>query len=386
MRRLAQVVAVVTVALLAWQAVTAERIARAGGCGFDGEQYCAAARGLRIDAPYSRRPLVPHLVRLLHLGSVLDRFVVVDLVALAVAAVLAGVLVVRLSGSVDAAVVAGCLLLLQPLTVHAALTYPAATDPVALALLLGWLVLYAFERPWWGLPVAVLACLAREALGPVVLAVVVADVVTSRPRWRLAVATAAAVVTAVAYDYAVPSAGRGLTTAQVLRTWLRMHFGSVGGGARLAWMVLTGLGLVPLLLLARNAWRVPRRPLVLLGTAAAVNAVLAVAGGNDTARLLLPTLAVVIVLAPAYAAREPRVVPVLAVLVAGTVLLWRPWLVSPGETAAFLRYYTPYYSGAAAFTRRFVLDGAVAVTTVACAAMVARWRGSAGSRAGRRGR
>ncbi len=366
MKWLARGIAAFTAAMLVWQAVTAERIARAGGCGFDGEQYCAAARGHRIDVPYARRPLVPWLVRHLPGESALDRFVVVDLVALLVAAVLAGVLVVRLSGSRDGAVVAGCLVLLQPLTVHAALTYPAATDPAALALGLGWLVLLLGRRPWWSLPVVVLACLAREAWGPLVVAVVVADIAVSGARWRLRVATVVAVAAAVTYDYALPSTGPAPTTLHVLRTWLAEHFGSPGGVARLAWMLLTGLGLVPLLLLSRGAWRAVHRPVVVPLVAAAVaNAVLAVVGGNDTARLLLPTMAIGIALAVAYAARSPHVVRVLVVLVAGTLAMWRPWLVSPGETAAFLRYYTPYYSGAAAFTHRVVLDGSLAISALA---------------------
>jgi len=371
--------ALVTAAAVVWQAFTTGRIEQADGCGFDGEQYCAAARGERIAPPYSRRPLVPLLVRALRLGSVLDRFLVVDLVALAVAAFLVGVLVVRLAGdaarsrAVAAAVVAGCLVLLQPLTVHAAFAYPAATDPVALALALGWLVLLLGGRPWLSLPVAVLLVLARESWGPVVVAVVVVDALLDRSQWRLAVVTAVACAGAVAVDFLQPSAGTSMSTVQVVKTWLRAHFGSGGGLARLVWMTVTGLGLVPLLLVARSSWRVPRRPLALLVTAALLNAVLAVIGGNDTARLLLPTMAIALAPALAAVARSPRLDLPLVALVVGCVALWRPWTVAPTDVDGFLAYFTPYYSSGEVFTRRLVLDLGVAVAA-GCAAAVSAYR------------
>jgi hypothetical protein len=372
---LAWALGVLTVAMVVWQAFTTGRIEQAGGCGFDGEQYCGAARAERIAPPYSRRPLVPLLVRALRLGSVLDRFLVVDLVALAVAAWLVGVLVLRLAGEASrsralaAAVVAGCLVLLQPLTVHAAIAYPAQTDSVALALALAWLALLLGGRPWLSLPVAVLLVLARESWGPVVVAVVVVDALLDRSRWRLAVVTSVAALGAVAVDLVQPFAGTSMSAVQVVKTWLRAHVGSGGGLARLFWMTLTGLGLVPLLLVARSSWRVPRRPLALLATAALANAVLAVVGGNDTARLLLPTMAVALALALAAVARAPRLDLPLVALAVGCVALWRPWTVAPTDVDGFLAYFTPYYSSAQVFNRRLLLDGVVALAGVAGCAL-----------------
>ena len=370
---LAWALGALTVAMVAWQAFTTGRIERADGCGFDGEQYCAAARGERIAPPYSRRPLVPLLVRGLRVGTVLDRFVAVNLIGLAVAAWLVGVLVLRLAGdaarsrALPAAVVAGCLVLLQPLTVHGAFAYPAATDSVALALALGWLVLLLGGRPWLSLPVAVLLVLTREAWGTVVVAVVVVDALLDRSRWRLAVATSFACAGAVLVDFLQPSVGTSMSTVQVVKTWLRAHFGSGGGLARLVWMTVTGLGLVPLLLVARSSWRVPRRPLALLLTAALLNAVLAVIGGNDTARLLLPTMALALVLALAAVARSPRLDLPLVALALGCVALWRPWSVAPTDVDGILAYFVPYYSPDRVFTRRLLLDAGLALAAAVAA-------------------
>jgi hypothetical protein len=380
-RRLVVGLVVATAALLCWQALTTGRIEEAEGCGFDGAHYCAVAEGEAVPGPFSRRPLVPWLVRALSAGPVLDRFLAVDVVALGAAAALTALLVSRLAPDAPRArrrglgVVVACVLLLQPLTAHAAFAYPAQTDAVALALALGWLVLL-LDRRWASLPMAVLLCLAREAWGPVVVAVVAVDVLLDRSRWRVAVATVAGAAGAVLVDLTRPTVGDAQSYPEVVRHWLATHLGSGGGAARLGWMVLTGLGLVPLLLLAR---RVPRdRSLALLGTAAAVNAVLAVVGGNDTARLLLPTFAVLLALTGAAVAREPRYDLALGLLVAGTLALWRPWTVPPTETTAFLGYFTPYYSAAGVFTRRLVLDA-----TVACVATAATWLACAAPRPGR---
>jgi hypothetical protein len=284
-----------------------------------------------------------------------------------------------------AAAVAAALTVLAPFTVHFTLTYRANSDAGALALGLLWLLL-VLRRSNWAVPAAAAVCLAREEWAVIVVVVCLVDLVGWRARWRSDLACAVTAGAAVALDFALPHTGPpypGLLG--VVRTSLRHHLVTAGGPERLAWMLVVGLGLVPLLLVLPEVRALERRALWLSATGSAVAVVLAVVGGTDTSRIVLPAAVVLSTLAVAAVARSERTAVVVALGIAflGSAILWRPWEVVPGSAAGWLSAFEPYDLPDATFWPRLVADARVAVATVVAMTVVLGISTLAGRRARR---
>lgn len=363
----------------AWQAVTSERIASAGGCGFDGEQYCLMAEGKQppFQVPYARRVLVPSIVRALHVGGVLDRFLLVDVLAVFASAVLAYVLTRRLHPALTAApavTVAG-LTVLNPWTWHIAMTAPALTDQVALALGLAWMIAILSPAAWTSGLFAALAVLAREAWAPAMGLGIVYAAVARRISPLVAGSCLTLLGLATAYGMTRPDAayGTGMGASATVKYWLSQNFLHLDGFGRFASMVLAGLGLVCVagFLVWRSALLTVERRLVLL--VAAALAALAVVGGGDTDRLLLvPFVFIAAVVVPLLFSE--RGLTATALLVVGTVALWRPWVTPSGMTRPWLDYFAVRAMGHEALVHRLIFE-AVVVLVVAVGVVVSVRRG-----------
>jgi hypothetical protein len=117
-----------------------------------------------------------------------------------------------------------------------------------------------------------------------------------------------------------------------------------------------------------------------------LEAVLAVSGGDDTARIVLPGAVLLAALAVSTVVRagSPRRDAVLVALLAGSVALWRPWVIAPVPGDAWLNWFTPYYDAQyghpAWFSQRLVLDSSLALGGLALAALpllLRRWQPAA---------
>src|SRR4051812_24613884 len=78
-------------------AFTSSTFAFHKGCAYDGESYCAMARGHEGHLPFNRRVLLPAVIRLMHFGSLPGRFRIVDFVAIGFAAWLTALLTRRVA-------------------------------------------------------------------------------------------------------------------------------------------------------------------------------------------------------------------------------------------------------------------------------------------------
>jgi hypothetical protein len=331
-----------------FQATTSRFILRAGGCGFDGEQYCAMAQGRAAMRPYNRRPLLPWLVRAEHLGTALQRFLITDLIAIVSILALAYVLTRRLGGSPGQALTVSSLALLNPWTLHITLSYPALTDELSLALGLAWL-LVALEDGlrWWSLPLATATVLAREqwAVPLCVAAVVLALLARSARVWVWTMTSIAVIAITTGVDFLQPySAGPSFGIVSTVHGWLASNFDNLHGFVLFAWFLLVGLGLVPLLLLRTSRGALSRRDtLVVLGTALSQLA-LSTVGGGDTNRLVLP--AFVLLSSVALSRLRTSVADLLAAAAActGTVLMFRPWSVIHPDVRDFIAGWSQRYA------------------------------------------
>jgi hypothetical protein len=356
LRLLARVLMVVALLGAAWMVATTRLVAMAAGCGWDGASYCAMSEGGTVAAPFSHRVLVPWLAHLVPGLSPAVRFEVVDAVAIAAGALLLATLVSRLALRLGApaprasaaGMASAALFLLSPWTVHASAWAPALTDPVANALLFGWMLAVLSIRRRWSvsaLALAAAAVLAREASLPVILVAAAALLVVERRHVLSAVAASGlATVLAGAYVDTRPSVPSSYSASAEISRNLSSHFAHAGGLLRLGWMVVFAVGFVPLLpLLLRGApplqrasWRRPPAPLAVLLATALATAALALVGGSDTSRLLFPGAVLVVGAALALVAAHPVPAPALWAAALATVALWQPWhvlgpAVAPGE-------------------------------------------------------
>jgi hypothetical protein len=357
---------------LVWQLVTAQVLLHGEGCGWDGIFYCTMARGQLAPTPFSRRPLTPELVHLLHVGPLLDRFLGVDLIMFVLAVTCTAALVRHLCVGLStaransAAVIAASVTVTTPFTLHFLLTYRANSDISSLALGLLWLLLMLRKSPWSALAAAG-ACLAREEWAPIVILACGVDLLDGRGRWRLDASNFLAATVALAVDYWWPHTTQtSASMLQVMHEWFGAHFIAPGGLERLSWMLLVGLGIIPLLLIpALRA--VARRDTLLILTIAAGGIFLAIAGGDDTSRIVLPSAIALTVLAIASVAHAKKAVldVALAVALVGSTLIWRPWSITPRATTAWLSFFEPYYLGNGSFDLRYNADTKITAISVA---------------------
>ena len=296
------------------------------------------ASGELASPPYSRRVLTPLVVRALHFGSVLDRFLIVNVVSVAALTGLVFVLTTRLAvcASSDpqrsnaAGVIAASLVVLNPFVWHVIWTYPALTDELSLALGLGWLLVLTGTRTWvsWlSIPLAVLTVLCREAWGPPMLLALFACWLLLPARRALEATNAAVVLAAGVATLHMPMVPGPLTDsfATVARRQLDAHFTTTEGLARFLWMGAAGLGFVVLLgVVMRKAPGTRSLAGVVLALAAG-HIVMAVLGGTDTDRILVPAAALLTALALGAVARVRAADPALAVAVLASLAVWQPW-------------------------------------------------------------
>lgn len=343
----ALVTGVLTAASLTRQAATSRWIDTGGNCGFDGVAYCRMAAGELAFPPYSRRPLTPLLVHSLHFGSVLDRFLIVNLLAAAVATVLVFFLTRRLAVGSGmqranaAAVIAASLVALNPFVWHMAMTYPALTDNLALALGLGWLVVLTGSRPWLSVALAPLTVLCREAWAPpILLALVVCWLVL--PALRELWATNAALVIAAglaALNMPELPGGQTRSFVTVANEQLRDHFTTQQGLSRFLWMSAAGLGFVVLLVVVRRQETRTRSLTAVAVALAGGHIAMAVVGGTDTDRLLVPAFAILTAVALGAVARVRAADPALAVAILASLAVWHPWRIVNPSPAFWLRSF-----------------------------------------------
>lgn len=304
------------------------------GCGYDGQFYCRMLNGDLVPAPYNRRVLTVGLAWPLHQLNLTTgtAFLVVDLMALTVSAVLVWVLVDRLASQFGAlkpeitlaAVAAAGVVLLNPATLRTALAAPVVTDDVGLAALLLALTVMTGQRPLLTAPLAFVATLAREANAAPLLVGALALLVGADKRIRLVVMTSViAVAAGAAIALQRPHLEGSYGTVSQIRTILDMHL-SRKGATSLVWNAVSGLTFLVFVIFTHRRrllhnWKKIR---VLLAAGIA-NAGMALIGGYDTARLLLPTAVIITIIALASAAAWSKTrMP--AVLLFLSILLWRP--------------------------------------------------------------
>lgn len=342
--------ALLVVVAVSWQAAQTKFVDLAGHCGDDGARYCAMAKGSRVEEPFKMRILTPLIVRVTAPlgGTVVDRFLVVNVIAILLLMGLCGALAASLAVAVgcgrDRAITAGsvtaALCALNPWTWHFVLSYPALTDVVALTIGLGWAAAFTARGDrWYAVPLAALAVLAREAwLLPILVTLVVAGRLYRRSRVFLVVNGVAAVAAYVAV-FLAPSLESDYSAFGELKQSLRANFTSGSGVLKLGWLVVFGLGFVWLCLCARGSKVVRHERAVVLLLLAGLHFGLALVGGGDTDRLLLPSAMILSVVALARVAEDPRLDPLTGLLVAATVLIWRPWHIVTPDVPGFWAFW-----------------------------------------------
>lgn len=390
----------VAVASVALNEIASGMIPRAGGCGFDGAQYCAMALGHLAAGPFNDRILLPMLVRLTHpltAAVVVSRFAILDVVSFL--AVMAGVAVMtmRVAGvlgatpgrRLSAALLAVALIAAAPMAFHLVRYYPVLTDPGAIAIGTWWIVLLTSRNPRLQLlsvPLAALAILGREAWAPAVL---VSPGVVLAFR-RSGVASAVWVLTAVAGALATwivlhqPDNGTTQPLLALIRYDMHLDFGSgMWGLSRFAWMTAFGLGFVPLLILRRArrsgravlAGRDPEAKALIaaLVTATCCLAVVGGLSGWDLQREFFALAPFLFPLAAAVAASYPELDIEVALLCAASLLMWRPFQVVPSTTTALFAYFFPEYYGTAAQPEPHLFPVIASQDALLVAAPLALW-------------
>ena len=379
-----------TAAIVAWQSAFSSFLWADDGCGWDGVLYCNMASGALATTPYSRRPLVPWIVRfVVRPGTLLERFLVVDIVALVVAAAVMGALVSHLTRDVEhlwrrrsGIAVGMCILAVTPWTLRFSLSYPSNTDAGALALGLCFVLLVMRDRIWLAVLVGFAACLAREEWGVIVIVVAVVDLGCTRRRLLARASIVVAGVVGLLIDFSLPNLGGEPPMTAVIAQWLTTHFLSASGLERTLWMVITGLGLVPLLALVHSHRVAHFRDAALIGAASVTLLGVAFAGGDDSERVMLPAamLLTALALSMVVRARSTRLDLALLVLTGGSIAVWRPWAVAPLPPTAWLTWFTPYYESSQVFDQRLTLDGSLAAGALVLAGLLLagmRWAGVA---------
>ncbi len=366
--------ALATAAALVVMLFRQRAITALGGCGTgDGLNYCAVANGRTAKWPFSHRPLVPLVARLIHLVSHLSvphSFLVVALAGFVLAAVttaaLGGILAER--AGLDrrrtrwVAIAASAAWAVSPFGLRFALLSPVLTDGLATALLVSWLVVAI--RPPSGryalvaAPLlAFLATLAREtSAATIVLTCVVAFACHVVPV-RTAIASGGAALLAFVFDVTRPARPNARYVHDAwhssLSYWSR-HPGATTHA------LLMGVGVALIALLPTTIIRLRRRmdePEVLapLLTAMVVPILLS-AGGLDLPRLSSPAAPIGSAVLAVYAVGIGGRTRTLVLLAIGTAFLFE-WRIF-GVIARTQKGYTGYFLGRRSF-------GAVSLTLVA---------------------
>ena len=355
-----------------WQTATAHWIARADHCGYDGVSYCAMAEGHGAVSPFNRRVLAPFVVRNIHVDSVLHRFWMVDALSVVGAAILLGLICQRLLDAhparLHAAVIAGALYLLNAWTWHIFVSYPALTDELAMVVLLGWLM--AILRGWMAIGgvLALLAVLAREAsFGPVFVAALVAS-------WwdRRAIASVITSAVGVVWVLALPAIGPRNGIFSVIQMSLHANLGTTGRITVTLWNLAFGLGFVCLLILARPSALGSSRDRIIIVSAVLPTIILAIVGGVDVDRIVLPAFALLTPLAVAMAVEANWLWPLVFLEIA-SVLIWRPWNIVGASDPSFRSTFAVFDIPWAEERHRFLVDTLLSVPFV-IAAIVATAR------------
>jgi hypothetical protein len=369
--------AIVAIAALVWHAATGRYLDVNGHCGYDGFWYCRMARGAEAQGPFNRRVLAPFVVRLLHFGSVEARFLLLDFVGTILTAALAGVIAARIADRrrPEAAVITASIVLLFPFMWQLAVVYPVNTDISAAALGFAWVASIIRNRPGWVAPplLAAAAVLTRESwVVPIALACAVLAWSRRDIMWRMLPSVPAALA---AFFFALSQPelpGPDTGFFGTFKYWIHRDFGSFGDITLFAWFVIMGLGLTWLILVTRWRWVLGdwrRRTLLAVALG---HAVLAVIGGGDTDRLLLDAgIALTAVAVAALADGQVPLAPFTALL-AGTVILWRPWYVSLTSASGFLDYWGMRENPHIVRVYRYIVDFPIAVIAV-LAAVVLAW-------------
>jgi hypothetical protein len=354
--------AATAIAQLAWS----DRIARHGGCGFDGYYYCLMLKGGLVPAPFSRRILLPFLARHVSTDS-LAGFWAVDVVSLAGATLIAMYVAWRLRTAAGSgttlvyravpALLVGATFLLARNTFHIVATYPALSDPLALLLLVAAVGLVAVPaQPSTRLlliPVCFLAPLAREELAPVLVLALALAVAMRLLKWPFAVGAVAASVAGAAYAFHQPnSGGAGLCLTRhgtyvacpeslqsTLRFWLDWDFGSWHGFARFGVMLLLGVGpfVLALGLLRDTSWN--RRSALWIAAVAGIFTAVSAFGGGDTDRILTPAGLLLAIAVTVAASERPRALLALCVVVVAYAVQQEPFHAVSGDQNAWLTFY-----------------------------------------------
>ncbi len=348
----AALVLLVAVGSAAFQLLTAVRIDLRAGCGGDGGQYCLMAAGQLAVEPFSRRILLPDLVRGLGLLGA-DGFAVVNAVVLAATLVtfvvlcVAGVRAQSGRGSLRSLVIALAALVFlgNRNTLHLYLTYPVLTDFLALLeLFIGCLALIATrgDTRWiWVVASAAFAgAITRENV-PVILTLsaLLVCAIDRRP-WRTVVPIAVASAVGLWIAFSQPTASvEHESVIGVVSRWIGLNFGDPDMFFRFVVMILLGLG--PLGIAAAAWWRRIRRDDAsrVFAVTAIVFIAVSLLSGGDTDRILMP--AGLLLAACVLRLVEPQavgLVPTLLIVAAGWV--WQlPFVVIAADATAWFSFW-----------------------------------------------
>jgi hypothetical protein len=367
---------IVAVAALAAMLVRQRAITGLGGCGTgDGVSYCAMARGKLGRRPFSHRPLVPAIARVVSAAldtTVRHSFLVIALCGfvLTLVAIVALGRRVALRTGIDArkaariGALAAVLWAVTPLALRFVLLAPVLTDSLGTALLVAWLAaLLARSRhrfTWVLAPmVAVLATLAREVNAATIAATCIVALGVHIVSIRRAGATIAATTAALLFDLTRP--GLPNTVVSNLPSDTFRYWTEHPGPTLRALLMGVGFALLALLptVWIRMSRRLPTpRPVVVLLPAAVVPILLS-AGGLDLPRLSSPATPVLCVLLSLYLLTTATPVQTLLISALGALFFyeWDVFGVLPRTHLG----YTDYFLARGAF-RPAMLGVLLAIT------------------------
>lgn len=336
--------AVVAVVLAVAVAVRTVIFGGNAGCAFsDGRSYCLTARGDAGFQPFSRRPLVPVLVRLFHPGGTTLGFRLWAVVGLVLLAVTVAVLTARLTSTVSdprlarpLALVAASTVVIMPHGIRLAWVYPVFTDLEAMALGALWVLLLTGRRPYLAPALALGVVLCREQW--VVAVLVVAGCLLWRRRFLLCAAHVGAGVLAAVIDVVFPHSGASHTTplSTTFSYYLRPHI----------WWALIACALIFACYATSRSLRsrVPDLELLLV-VVGGLQVVFALLGGSDTPRLLAGAIPFLLPLALAWASNARGGAVRLLAISVFLAEYWRVWRL-PSQTG-YGYFFLPYNNPAA---------------------------------------
>jgi hypothetical protein len=362
----------VLVASIAVSLFSSSRVEWNGGCGDDGREYCRMARGLEARRPWSRRFLLPSIVRVLDLGRdhAVVSFLVANVLALAIVAAAAALLTLRLAQMLAAdrsrarwaAALSAAVTSLFPFAFHWTLFYPVLVDDFSLAFAVAWFLLATSTSPslrWAAVGPAGLAVISRESWLLVIACGVIARVAVERRRSSVQIGAVTLAVIAGCGAWAFTRKGLPNPSSEDIVPYAEAHlrrwFSSVYGLKELTWLVLFSLGLLPLLLLRKLSvvaalWRAGSGPRALVVQLVAVTTAVvfvSVALGSDVHRYLFAAAPFLTALIMATVARYPRLDLELSLCFAGSLAVWSPFAELDGSRARYLQFFSPQYLGLA---------------------------------------